>query len=109
MRHFTGLQLAWVFGHGLWLQPEQKSHARGRPAYLGNAGMRTLSASALDGLDHVLALEAQLDHLMQDVLVQHGRVGDGVCLHHRQVARQMQCEPGVLPARQGSWSAPSAS
>ncbi len=63
----------------------------------------------LDGLDHVLALEAQLDDLVQDVLVQHGGVGNGVRLHHCQVARQVQREPGVLPARQRSRSAPSAS
>ncbi len=52
----------------------------------------------LDGFYHFSALEAQLDYLMHDVIVDHGRAGNGVCLHDCQVARQVVGEPGMLPA-----------
>ncbi len=52
----------------------------------------------LDGIHNIGALEAELDHLMHNVLIKHGCIGDCVCLHHCQVAGQVQGEPRVLPA-----------
>lgn len=53
-------------------------------------------------VNDVMAPEAQLYDLMHDLLIDHGIAGDGVCLHDRQVARQVQREPGVLPAPKSS-------
>ncbi len=64
------------------------------------AGPHLVLGAGLHGLRDGIAWETQLHHLIDHIII-HMRVGgDGVCLHHGQVPRQVQPEPGVLPADQ---------